>query len=164
MRAMMTMAAWLAGILAASQADAQHLGSGSGKSSVTPPVTKSRGTASERAELPSGDLPIEPRHGMLGAPGAAQDPAGPSRLGGHAERAARPFYGESAEAGASGGETHEAWKSGDLVRSWTSADVRASRQQQAPDLEWASARGTAPGGQPRRSEQDEIRERRRAKR
>ncbi len=144
------MAALLAaGGLAAGRADAQHMGSGSGKSSVTPPPARSSGTAAERAELPAGDLPIEPRHGLLGAPGAALDSGGPSRLGAHAERAARPSYGESAGTGAGSYEAHEAWRSGDRVRSWSSADVRAARQQQAPDLEWATAQGVAPGPQAR---------------
>jgi hypothetical protein len=49
----------------------------------------------------------------------------------------------------------EAWRSGDRVRSWTSADVRAARQQQAPDLEWAAPRSepAAPTALPRRSAQ-----------
>jgi len=123
------MAALLAGVLAASRADAQHMGAGSGagsgKSAVTAPATKDSGTAAERADRP-----------------------------------ARPSYGESAEAGASGVEAHETWKSGDLVRSWTSADVRASRQQQAPDLEWTTVRDAAPGGQSPPSHRREVRKER----
>ncbi len=159
MRATMTMAALLAGALAASRADAQHMGAGSGKSAVTAPATKDSG-ADERPELPADRPPIEPRHGILGVPGAAQDSAGPSRLGAPADRSARPSYGESAEAGAGSDEAHETWRSGDLVRSWTSADVRASRQQQAPDLEWTTARGAAPGGQSPPSHRREVRKER----
>ena len=146
MRAMPTTVALLAGVLVASRAAAQHMGSGSGKSAVTAPATKSSGTAAERAELPADKPPIEPRHAILAAPGTA------------------PSYGESAEAGASGEEAHETWRSGDLVRSWTSADVRASRRQQAPDLEWTTARAAAPKGPPQRSRQEERQERRGAKR
>jgi hypothetical protein len=92
-----TMAALLAGVLAASRADAQHMGAGSEKSAVTAP---------------------------------------------------------------SGVEAHETWKSGDLVRSWTSADVRASRQQQAPDLEWTTVRDAAQGGQSPPSHRSEVRKER----
>ena len=37
------------------------------------------------------------------------------------------------------GESYGVWRSGDRVRSASSADVRAARQQQAPDLEWVKA-------------------------
>jgi hypothetical protein len=113
------------------RADGESTGSGSGKPAETPPVTKSDGPGLERAALPARDLPLEPRHGMLGAPGAAVDEAGPSRLGSHGDRSTAPNYGE---AGARGPAE---WQSGDRPRSLTSADVRAARREQAPDLEWA---------------------------
>ncbi|HEX9290850.1 MAG TPA: hypothetical protein VF904_15125 [Anaeromyxobacteraceae bacterium] len=138
----------LALALVAAPARAQHKGSGSGQApATTAPVTKTVGPSVERAELPARDLPIEPRHGLLGAPGAARDAAGPSRLGPHADRATLPSYGEAAQQGSGGGTTHETWKSGDRIRSWTSADVRAARGQQAPDLEWASAGGGSSNAQ-----------------
>jgi hypothetical protein len=36
-----------------------------------------------------------------------------------------------------GAQTHETWKSGDLIRADSSAEVRQARRQQAPDMEWA---------------------------
>jgi hypothetical protein len=112
-------------------------GSGSGeRASWTAPVTKDYGVADEASERTTGDTPIQPRHGLMGAPGAAQDAEGPSRLGPHVERAGRPSYGEEAH-GQGTGQTSQTWHSGDRVRSPSSADVRAARQQQAPDLEWA---------------------------
>ncbi len=91
------------------------------------------------------ELPILPQHGLFGAPGAAQDALGPSRLGPRAESPVRGSYGEAAR---STGETYSAWKSGDRVRSASSADVRAARQQQAPDLEWASVGAGPPQLEP----------------
>ncbi len=125
----------LAASLGADAPDAQRIGTGSGKSSVTAPATKSAGAAAERAEMPASDPLILPRHGLLGAPGAALDASGPSRLGAPSDRIAIV------------GEMPHSWRSGDRVRSTSSADVRAARQQQAPDLEWASRQGApAPGG------------------
>lgn len=120
----------LAASLGADAPDAQRIGTGSGRSSVTAPATKSAGVAAERAEMPATDPLILPRHGLLGAPGAALDAAGPSRLGAPSDRIAIV------------GEMPDSWRSGDRVRSASSADVRAARQQQAPDLEWASRHGT----------------------
>lgn len=120
------MAVALAVALAAAAAGAQRVGEGSGKSAVTPPPTKSYGVAAERPEMPTSDPLLLPRHGLLGAPGAALDAAGPSRLGAPSDRVATV------------GEMPDAWRSGDRVRSASSADVRAARQQQAPDLEWAA--------------------------
>jgi hypothetical protein len=134
-----TIVSLAAALAAAGAAADQRVGAGSGRSSVTPPVTKDSGVARERAERPDVDPLIEPRHGLLGAPGAALDSAGPSRLGAPRDRTGSAF------------EMPGAWRSGDLVRSRSSADVRAARQQQAPDLEWASARdATAPPAQPQR--------------
>jgi hypothetical protein len=128
-------------------AAAQSRGSGSGRLSSTAPVTKDAGPPAEAAALPARDLPLEPRHGFFGAPGAAGDQDGPSRLGRHGDRATAPSYGEAARQVAAGGEVSDAWRSGDRVRSLSSADVRAARQQQAPDLEWASAGGTSGAAQ-----------------
>lgn len=120
--------------LAASPAAAQRLGTGTAHASpVTAPPTRN-GASLEAGARPAPDLPLAPRHGMLGAPGAAQDALGPSRLGGHGERSARSSYGESAPGT---GEAYSSWHSGDRVRSSSSTDVRGARQQQAPDLEWA---------------------------
>lgn len=150
---------WIAAVavataVAAEPAGAQTRGAGSGWSAATPPVTKSDETPTEASRLPTRDLPIEPRHGVLGAPGAAFDSAGPSRLGRHGTRSVRPYYGEEAQA--SGGEPYQAWVSGDRVRSWSSADVRAARQQQAPDLEWATASGHVPSVTPQAAPQERI--------
>ena len=119
-------------------------GAGTGRSASTAPVTRSDETTSDAARLPARDLPIDPRHGLLGAPGAALDSDGPSRLGGHAERAQRSSYGEAAQ----GADIPDSWRSGDLARSKSSADVRAARQQQAPDLEWAGQGSGPPQKQP----------------
>ncbi len=129
----------LAAGLAAAPALAQRVGSGSGKSSVTAPPTKSSGVARERAEMPGDDPLVEPRHGLLGAPGAALDGSGPSRLGAPSDRL-------SMEA-----DLPSTWRSGDIVRSRNSADVRAARQQQAPDLEWAASTSAGSGGQRQRT-------------
>ena len=144
-----------AGVLLLGRADAQMIhdpgrGRGSGADSTTPPVTKSSGGAQESATLGGArDQPFSPRLGLLGAPGAAQDSGGPERLGGHGERSYRPSFGEAAAPGGSGGESYEPWKSGDRVRSASSADVRAARQQQAPDLEWAPPPDAGPGADAR---------------
>ena len=131
----------LVAALAASPAIAQRVGAGSGKSSAAPPPTKSRGIAPERAGMPGTDPLIEPRHGLPGAPGAALDSAGSSRLGAPSDRIA----------GAT--EMPSSWNSGDRIRSWTSDDVRAARQQEAPDLEWAASRSapSPPAAEQRRS-------------
>ena len=151
MRTITGLAAVATLMLAGGSALAQPRGSGSGRAASTEPVTKDAGPSAEAAVLPARDLPLDPRHGMLGAPGSAQDQEGPSRLGRRANREVGPSsYGESARQGAGGGEAYEPWRSGDQVRSPSSADVRAARQQQAPDLEWASS-GTASGA-PRRSQ------------
>ena len=126
-------------LLLASPVAAQRRGTGSpGASSGTPPPTNdgAHSTASESSTGSGHDLPILPRHGMLGAPGSAPDALGPSRLGAHDESSARRSYGEAAPGT---GQAYSPWKSGDRVRSFSSADVRAARQQQAPDLEWADA-------------------------
>jgi hypothetical protein len=137
-------ATWM---LTSGTAAAQGRGAGSGRASSTPPTTKDLGPASESATRPSRDLPLEPRHGFFGAPGAAGDQEGPSRLGRHGASPVAPSYGEAARQGA-GAEPQEAWRAGDRVRSPSSADVRAARQQQAPDLEWASAAGGSAPQQP----------------
>lgn len=125
-------AALLASLLAATAAAAQQVGEGSGKSSVTPPPTKDSGSRGEGAEMPISTPAIEPRHGLLGAPGAALDSAGPSRLGPPPDRISIVA------------EMPDSWRSGDRVRSLSSSDVRAARRQQAPDLEWAPAQRASP--------------------
>jgi hypothetical protein len=132
------------GLIVAVGAQSAERGS-SGKASAAPP-TKSAGPRSERAALPPRDLPIEPRHGLLAAPGAAPDALGPSRLGPSAPRTVAPSYGESAPREPRGGTISSTWHSGDRVRSPSSADVRLARQQEAPDLEFvAEAQGGARG-------------------
>lgn len=136
------LATGLAVLLVATQAAAQARGSGSGFGAATAPVTKSAGPPIEAPYLSAEDLPVTPRHGMMGAPGAAMDQLGPSRLGPHGERGLVPEYGEAPpEMGGAVdmGESYGVWRSGDRVRSASSADVRAARQQQAPDLEWVKA-------------------------
>ena len=123
----------LAALVSASPAQAQRRGEGSGRSSTTLPATRN---SSADEMPPATDMPVTPRHGFMGGLGTAPDPLGASRLGAHAEHAVRASYGESAQPGAAGAESYQAWKSGDRVRSHSSADVRAARQQQAPDLEW----------------------------
>ncbi len=130
-------------LLVAPPALAQRRGTGSGRAPGTAPPTKSAGPPEEAAHRPSPDPVLLPPHGMMGAPGAALDSLGPSRLGPHGETSVAPSYGEAAQRGSGGGESYQAWKSGDRVRSTSSADVRSARQQQAPDLEWASANGPA---------------------
>jgi hypothetical protein len=132
--------AWAVLVAAVPGAQVEARGSG-GKASAAPP-TKSAGPRSELAERPPRDMPIEPRHGLLAAPGAAPDALGPSRLEPGAPRAVAPSYGESAPRESRGGT----WQSGDRVRSPNSADVRLARQQEAPDLEFVGeARGGARG-------------------
>jgi hypothetical protein len=99
---------------------------------TAPPPTKSAGD--ERAVRPARDAPIDPRHGLLGAPGAAPDPDPASRLGAAAPPSGS--YGEAARAGRGSGAISSTWHSGDRVRSADSADVRLARQQEAPDLEF----------------------------
>jgi hypothetical protein len=128
-------------------ARAQAVGPGaSGRATAAPP-TKSAGTAAEQAQLPGRDAPVEPRHGMLGAPGGAPDAYGPTRLG-YDARGTASSTGANAP-GASVGSASSTWQSGDRVRSQTSADVRQARQQQAPDLEFvgggAKGNDTQPG-------------------
>lgn len=135
--------AGLAVTLLTASAQARGIGA-TGESSVTPART-SDSAVLERGVRPAHDLPLAPTHGMMGAPGAGQDSLGPSRLGQHGERPTLRSYGEAAPGT---GDSYAAWHSGDRVRSPTSADVRAARQQQAPDLEWADASRRPP--QPQR--------------
>ncbi|HTT72076.1 MAG TPA: hypothetical protein VMG32_12710 [Anaeromyxobacteraceae bacterium] len=122
------------------RADDLTTGSGTGRNAATPPATKSDGPAYELAHLPAKDLPLTPPHGMLGAPGGGGDAEGPTRLGAHSESPAVPSYGEEVS-------EPDRWRSGDLARSPSSADVRAARQEQAPDLEWASGSESPAKGQ-----------------
>jgi hypothetical protein len=94
-------------LLASGVAGAQRRGSGSGESSVTPPPGRGAGAAMESAQAGA-------RHGPM-----------PARMR------------EADQTTSAGGQSYETWKSGDLVRSASSADVRAARRQQAPDMEWA---------------------------
>jgi len=129
---------WLLGLVALLAASAaQARGTGSGKSSVTPPATKSSGPAAERAAMPSRPPNFDPRPGYLGGMGAAHELGGP--LGPRTDLAPKPSYGEAGQEASSGADSHPTWRSGDAVRSWSANDVRAARVQQAPDLEWASA-------------------------
>ncbi len=130
-------------LLLAGPAEAQVKGPGTGTYAWTSPVTKDAGPPEEKALVRARDEPYEPRHGLFGAPGAAPDAAGPSRLGPLSERAWSPSYGEN-EQGPAAGESYATWKSGARIRSWSSADVRSARQQQAPDLEWVAAGVSAP--------------------
>jgi hypothetical protein len=110
---------------------------GSAGTSDAAPRTKDAGPRQESAQEPGGTLPIEPRHGLLGAPGAAPDADGPSRLGREAPTTAAPSYGEAPApiGGALGRTMSRTWQSGDRVRSPSSADVRLARLQEAPDIE-----------------------------
>ncbi len=135
-------------LLVAVPAAAQRRGTGltRGSAAAPPPTQNSGDTAASVSSTGAvHELPILPQHGFFGAPGAAQDALGPSRLGPRAESPVRGSYGEAAP---STGETYSAWKSGDRVRSASSADVRGARQQQAPDLEWASAGAGPPQLEP----------------
>jgi hypothetical protein len=124
-------------VVAVTRVEAQSRGSGGNSATAaTAPATKSAGPAEERAQLPGRDGPAEPRHGILGAPGAAPDANGPTRLGASALTA--PISAGERSGGAS------TWQSGDGVRSATSADVRQARQQQAPDLEYVGGNGAKP--------------------
>ncbi len=145
--------------LAAAPARAQRRGEGShGGWPDTEPSTRSAGPAEESAYAPTGDLPLSPRHGMMGAPGAAPDAYGPSRLGAHGEGLVAPSPGV-ARSPSGPEEVTGGWRAGDRVRSASSADVRAARQQQAPDLEWASSRAPAqPGVEPQAAAGAEARE------
>ena len=129
---------WLAGfvgVFVASAAAAR--GTGSGKSSTTPPVTKSSGVAMERAATPPRPPNFEARPGYLGGLGAAQEIGGP--LGPRGDLARKAYQSEATVQPA-----------GDVIRSWSSSDVRAARVQQAPDLEWASAAATPDQRRPSR--------------
>lgn len=136
------LAAW------AAAAGAQARGAGLGWTGGGPPATKSSGPSGERASsLQQRPPQFDRRHGMLGAAGAAPDQQGEQRLGGFRGHASAPSYGEAARQASGGGEyAYDAWRSGDLVRSTSAADVRAARVQQAPDLEWAGAQATAATG------------------
>jgi hypothetical protein len=123
----------LASVAAALAGMAAARGTGTGAPSVTYSPTRSSGGAAERAQLPLRDSEMLPRHGVLGAPGAAPDALGGSRLG---RRDLDPLQG--------GGEASPTWTAGDRVRSLSSADVRAARVQQAPELEWAGGGGAPP--------------------
>ena len=122
------LAAILLATLALPAAAARTKGTGSGRSSATPPPTKDTGHAYERALRPERPPVFDPALGMFGALGAARDALGPSRLGGRGEFSGAP---------ADNAESYAGWKSGDRVRSVSANDVRAARVQQAPDLEWA---------------------------
>ena len=129
----MTFTAVLAAVLTVAlpgTALAQVRGSGSGALSDTLPVTRGSGTAPEQAQLPIRDSQIVPRHGVLGAPGGAPDAHGGS--------------GAALRAGA-GAEPGPEWTAGDRVRSISSAEVRAARVQQAPDLEWGESAAASAG-------------------
>ena len=118
---------WLvgvAGVFLASAAAAR--GVGSGKSSTTPPATKNGGAAMERDAKPPRPPDFDPRPGYLGGMGAAQERGGP--LGPRGDLAQKPSQAQAAVQPA-----------GDVIRSWSSSDVRAARVQQAPDLNWAGA-------------------------
>lgn len=111
-------------------AAAETRGRGSGLPSTTPPATRSQGAKLERDEARPRGQPSSPARGILGAPGAAPDALGPSRLGPYG--APPPPYG----AAATGSDpVHSSWISGDRARSASSADVRAARRLVAPDLE-----------------------------
>ena len=97
-------------------AEAQTKGSGSGKFSFTPPPTKGEGAVYERTQLRPLDLDAAP---------------------GRPPRAIAPSYGDDGQP--DWGDSSRTRRSGDTVRSLTSADVRAARQEQAPDLEWGKA-------------------------
>lgn len=128
-------------LLVAAPARAERRGTGTRDAdSTTPPPSEYPPARLESTVAPARDLPAIPRHGMMGSPGAAQDALGPSRLGPHGEQPSRPSWGEAAPGT---GQSYARWHAGDRVRSASSADVRAARQQQAPDLEWASG-GDAP--------------------
>jgi hypothetical protein len=131
-------------------AGAQARGGGVGWTGGEPPVTKSAGPEAERAANLQQQPPQFARAlGLLGAAGAASDPQGPWRLGRYGRASwpsIAPSYGEAAQLGPGGGSSYEAWKSGDLVRSTSAADVRAARGQQAPDLEWTGAQASANEG------------------
>jgi hypothetical protein len=110
-------------VVAAARADGGSRGS-NGRATAAP-ATKSAGTAAERPDLPGHDGPIEPKHGLLGAPGSAPD----------ARRETFTSAGEGSP-GESGVTASSKWQSGDRVRSQSSSDVRQARQQQTPDLEF----------------------------
>jgi hypothetical protein len=129
-----------------SAASGQARGGGVGWTGGEPPPTKSTGpTAEQAASLQVQPPRFERGLGLLGAAGAASDYQGPWRLGGYGRSTFPPIapsYGEAA----GGSSPFEAWRSGDVVRSTSAADVRAARMQQAPDLEWTGAQATANEG------------------
>jgi len=108
----------------ASPAGAQPRGS-SGEATSSLPA-REEGERLERSVEPARELPADPSHGILGAPGAAPDAFGPDRLGPHARL----------------GVASAPWRSGDRARSPDSADVRAARVQVAPDIEQGTAQGS----------------------
>lgn len=128
----------LAAALAFGRAAADERGRGSsGWTADAAPVTKDT-RALGRANVPIPTPSVDLRRGFFGGTGAAQDANGPSRLGPVTERHAGRSYGEATPPS---GYMEQGWRSGDRVRSASSADVRAARGQQAPDLEWARSEG-----------------------
>jgi hypothetical protein len=126
-------------LLLAGRAAPQPRGGGRGESATALPAVTGAGPREERADLPGRDLPIEPRHGLLGAPGAALDRMGSSRLGPSAPLGRRISYGQLPP-GAPLFDT----PSGDLIRSWSSSDVREARKELAPDVQIVGAPQRAP--------------------
>ncbi len=79
---------------------------------------------------------------LSGRAGAQQRGTG----AGDGSAAPRATYGEQAPAGAvPGGDESRFAPSGDRIRSWSSADVRETRREPAPDLEIAGASPHTPG-------------------
>jgi hypothetical protein len=113
-------------------AGASAQGSGGRGQATKAAPTKDSGKAPDRS-APSHELPAQTQRGLLGAPEAAPDAAGALRLGVTTPLPVKP--------GGGAGESYQTWQSGDRVRSLSSADVRAARVQQAPDLEWSQAAG-----------------------
>ncbi len=107
---------------------AQTRGSGTTWDSAAPSPTRNEPPATKASRPPSEGKSFDDRRGLLGAPGAGQDKLGGSRLGVRAEVQPIPPEGS--------------WVAGDRTRSLSSADVRAARAEQAPDLEWVTAQGT----------------------
>jgi hypothetical protein len=114
---MTTAAAILAAGLLACQLNTK--GSGSGEISSKPPPTKNRGLDFERTQLRPMDM---------------------EAASGRPERTVAPTYAENGQP--AWGEAYETRTAGDRVRSLGSAEVRAARQEQAPDLEWGKASAT----------------------
>jgi hypothetical protein len=144
---------WAAALATAgwvSLAGAQSRGGGEGLTGGNPPPTKNAGPEAERASLlQQRDPRFERGLGLLGAAGAATDRRSAWRLEGLPRpygTSVAPSYGEAAQQASGGGQSYEKWKSGDLVRSTSAADVRSARLQQAPDLEWTGAQASPDEG------------------